>query len=54
MLEVQAGVPLEEFLEWFPLVRGGIIQQNYHRASQMPQQPTQKQTGIIRLTPSDI
>ena len=47
MLDVQAGVPLEEFLEWFPLVRGGIIQQNDHRASQMPQQLTQKQTDLL-------
>lgn len=47
MLDVQAGVPLEECLEWFPLVRGGIIQQNDHRASQMPQQLMQKQTDLL-------
>ena len=31
----------------FPLVRGGIIQQNNHRAAQMPQQFTQKPADLL-------
>jgi len=36
MLDVQAGVPLEEFLGVVSLVRGRIVQQNDQRASQIP------------------
>jgi hypothetical protein len=40
MLDVKTGVSAEQVVERFPMVSGGIIQQNDHRAAQMPQQFT--------------
>ncbi len=47
MLDAEAGMLLEQALEWLPLVSGGIVQQNNDRASEMPQQLTQKTTDLI-------
>ncbi len=47
MLDVKAGMSLEQVLERLPLVRGGVIQQNDDRAAQMPQQFTQKPADLL-------
>ena len=47
MLDGEAGMLLEEFLEWLPLVSGGIVQQNNDPAPEMPQQLTQKTTDLV-------
>jgi hypothetical protein len=47
MLDAKTGMLLEEVLEWLPLVSGGIVQQNDNRASEMPQQLTQKPTDLL-------
>ena len=47
MLDAEAGMLLEEVLEWLPLVSGGIVEQNNDRASEMPQQLTQKTTDLV-------
>ena len=47
MLDAEAGMLLEQVLEWSPLVSGGIVQQNNDRASEMPQQLTQKTTDLV-------
>ena len=47
MLDAEAGMLLEQVLEWLPLVSGGIVQQNDDRASEMPQQLTQKTTDLV-------
>src|SRR5437016_8703303 len=43
MLDFETRVSSTKFLERFPLMRGGVIQQNDDRATQMPQQLTQEQ-----------
>ena len=47
MLDAEAGMLLEEVLEWLPLVSGGIVQQNNDPAPEMPQQLTQKTTDLV-------
>jgi hypothetical protein len=47
MLDGEAGMLLEEFLEGLPLVSGGIVQQNNDPAPEMPQQLTQKTTDLV-------
>jgi hypothetical protein len=47
MLEVEAGVMIEEFLEWFALMSGGVVQQNDDRATEMSQQLPQKPTNLL-------
>jgi len=47
MLDGKAGMLPEEFLEWLPLVSGGIVQQNHDPAPEMPQQLTQKTTDLV-------
>jgi len=47
MLDVKTGVSAEQVVERFPVVSGGIIQQNRHRAAQMPQQLTQKPADLL-------
>ncbi len=47
MLNVQAGMSLEQVLERLPLVRGGIIQQNDDRSPEMPQQLTQEPADLL-------
>ena len=37
MLEVETRVSPPKVVERFPVVRGGIIQQNHHGTAQMPQ-----------------
>ena len=47
MLDGEAGMLLEEVLEWLPLVSGGIVQQNNDPTPEMPQQLTQKTTDLV-------
>lgn len=47
MLDAQAGMPPKQVLEWFPLVRGGIVQQHNERSPEMPQQLTQEATDFL-------
>ena len=47
MLDAEAGMLLEEVLEWLPLVSGGIVQQNNDPTPKMPQQLTQKTTDLV-------
>jgi len=47
MLDAEAGMLLEQVLEWLPLVSGGIVQQNNDPAPEMPQQLTQKTTDLV-------
>jgi hypothetical protein len=37
----------KEFLEWFPLMGAGVIQQNNDRPAHVPQQLTQKHTDLF-------
>ena len=46
MLDFETAVSSTKFLERFPLMGGGVIQQNDDRATQMPQQLTQEQTNF--------
>jgi len=47
MLDVKTRVLPEQIVERFPVVSGGIIQQNHHRAAQMPQQFTEKSADLL-------
>src|SRR5437016_7035795 len=47
MLDFETRVSSTKFLERFPLMRGGVIQQNDDRATQMPQQLTQEHTNFL-------
>jgi len=47
MLDVQAGMSLEEVPERLPLVRGGIVQQHNERSPKMPQQLTQESADFL-------
>ncbi len=47
MLDGEAGMLLEEVLEWLPLVSGGIVQQNNDPTPEMPQQLRQKTTDLV-------
>jgi hypothetical protein len=47
MLDGEAGILLEEFLEGLPLVRGGMVQQNNDPAPEMAQQLPQKTTDLV-------
>ena len=47
MLDAEAGMLLEQVLEWLPLVSGGIVQQNNDPTPEMPQQLTQKTTDLV-------
>lgn len=47
MFDGETGVLAQELPEWFPLVSGGIIQQNNDGAAQMPQQLTQEQADFL-------
>ena len=47
MLDAEAGMLLEEALEWLPLVSGGIVQRHNDRAAEMPQQLPQKTTDLV-------
>jgi hypothetical protein len=40
-------VLLQEFLEWFSLMGGGVIQQNSDSAAQVPQQLPQKNADLL-------
>ena len=47
MLEVETRVSPQKVVERFPVVSGGIIQQNQHGTAQMPQQFTEKPTDLL-------
>ena len=47
MLDGETRVLTKEFLEWVPLMGGGVIQQNNDRPAQVPQQLTQKHTDLF-------
>ena len=47
MLDGETRVLTKEFLQWFPLMGGGVIQQNNDGAAHMPQQLTQKHTDLF-------
>ena len=47
MLDGKTWMFPKEFLEWLPLMGGGIIQQHNDRAAQVPQQLTQKYTNLL-------
>ncbi len=47
MLDGKAWVLTKELPEGFPLVGGGIVQQNDDWAAQLPQQLTQKHTDLF-------
>ena len=47
MLDVKTRVLPEQIVERFPVVSGGIIQQNHYRAAQMPQQFTEKPSDLL-------
>lgn len=47
MLDSETPVMTEELLEWFPLVGGGVIQENDEGAAQLPQQLTQKHADFF-------
>ncbi len=47
MLDGETWMLAQELAEGFPLVGGGIIQQHNDRATQVPQQLTQKHTDLF-------
>lgn len=47
MLDFETRVSSEEFPEWFPLMGGGIIEENDDWAAELPQQLPQKQTDLF-------
>ena len=47
MLDFETGVSSTKVLERFPLMGGGVIQQNDDRATQIPQQLTQEHTNFL-------
>ena len=47
MLEVETGVSAQPVGARFPVMRGGIIQQNDHRAAQVPQPFAQKPADLL-------
>jgi hypothetical protein len=47
VLNAEAGMSPEEALQRFPLVRGGVVQQNQDRSPEMPQQLTQEPADLL-------
>ena len=47
MLDGETWMLAQEFLEWLPVVGGGVVQQHNDRSSQVPQQLTQKNTDLF-------
>ena len=47
MLDFETGVSSTQSLERFPLMGGGVVQENDDRATQIPQQLTQEHTNFL-------